>query len=98
MEAVQYLPVTRWSSLSAVTGISRAVIRHLVRIQVEPSRLIDETRSKGEVLTGMIFIDTGKSSLVSSMDMTKTPLAMLEEPELRPSSDALKKLMSDYRF
>ncbi len=62
------------------------------------SRVIDESRSKGEVLTGMIFIDIAKTSLVSSMEMTKTPLAMLEEPELRPSRSALEKVLAGYRF
>ena len=57
-----------------------------------------ETRAKGEVLTGMIHINVGRSSLCQSSNLTETPLSMLEEPELRPSRAAFDKLMAGYRL
>jgi 2-oxoglutarate/2-oxoacid ferredoxin oxidoreductase subunit beta len=82
---------------------SRLVLRKLDKEydptnRAEAARVLGETRSRGEVLTGMIYITTDKPTLISGAKLTKTPLAMLGEKELRPSKQALAKLMATYRF
>ena len=62
------------------------------------ARAIQETRARGEVLTGMIHIDTERTALTQAIGLTETPLSMLEEAELRPSRAVFDKLMASYRF
>jgi len=61
-------------------------------------RTIDDTRTREEVLTGIIYIDTARPSLVRALSMTEVPLAELGEAELRPSPETLAKTMQGYHF
>jgi 2-oxoglutarate ferredoxin oxidoreductase subunit beta len=61
------------------------------------ARMLSETRSRGEVLTGMIHIAIDKPTLVASQKLTKTALSALGQAELRPTKEAFKKLLGGYR-
>ncbi|MGA1487967.1 MAG: 2-oxoacid:ferredoxin oxidoreductase subunit beta [Planctomycetota bacterium] len=62
------------------------------------SATLQSTRARGEILTGMIHIDTDRTSLVDGQSLTATPLSQLGEAELRPSREALAKVVASYRL
>ena len=59
-------------------------------------RLLHETYEKGEMLTGIFFVDTGLPTLTDTLELTGTPLCQLSEMELRPDAGVLKTLMGRY--
>jgi 2-oxoglutarate ferredoxin oxidoreductase subunit beta len=56
-----------------------------------------ESHAKGEVLTGIFYIDTKKPSFVDLLNLTERPLASLGLKELRPSPEALQEVMEELR-
>ncbi len=56
-----------------------------------------ETRSRGEVLTGLIYINNQLPTLLDTLNLTKKPLATLTEAELRPSRETLAEINQRYR-
>ena len=62
------------------------------------AQAIRETRVQGEVLTGMIYVSTDRPSLTKASKLTKKPLSMLEESELRPSRESFDQLIEGYRL
>jgi len=52
-----------------------------------------EAHEKGEVLTGVFYIDTQKPSFVDLLHMTDTPLAHMPQESLRPPKRVLDEVM-----
>ncbi|MCP5113909.1 MAG: 2-oxoacid:ferredoxin oxidoreductase subunit beta [bacterium] len=58
---------------------------------------IHEAEGKGEVLTGLIYVDSTKETFIDSLDRADEPLGTLPESKTRPSKEALEALMEDLR-
>lgn len=76
---------------------SHVLLRKLERDYDPTSRLgalqvIHETSDRGELVTGLLFIDTAAQDLCAREHLTKTPLAQLKEGDLRISRDDWAKL------
>jgi len=56
-----------------------------------------DSRTKGEILTGLIYIDTESKDLHDVIKTCKTPLNKLTEKDLMPSIDALEAINADHR-
>jgi 2-oxoglutarate ferredoxin oxidoreductase subunit beta len=56
-----------------------------------------ESHAKGEVLTGIFYVDTQKPNFVDLLRMTDTPLAQLPEQQARPPKAALDEIMEALR-
>jgi 2-oxoglutarate/2-oxoacid ferredoxin oxidoreductase subunit beta len=56
-------------------------------------RLMD-SHAKGEVLTGVFYVDTQKASFTDLLNMTDEPLALLRQEKTRPGKDVLDKVMA----
>ena len=56
-----------------------------------------EAHEKGEVLTGVFYIDTQKPNFVDLLHMTDTPLAHMPQEALRPSKRVLDEVMESLR-
>jgi 2-oxoglutarate/2-oxoacid ferredoxin oxidoreductase subunit beta len=56
-----------------------------------------EAHEKGEVLTGVFYIDTQKPSFVDLLHMTDTPLAHMPQESLRPPKRVLDEVMESLR-
>ena len=52
---------------------------------------------KGEVVTGLLYVEPGASDLCERMSVTKTPLNALNEAELCPGSKALERVNAELR-
>lgn len=56
-----------------------------------------EAHEKGEVLTGIFYIDTQKPNFVDLLHMTDTPLAHMQQESLRPPKRVLDEVMESLR-
>ena len=82
---------------------SRLMLRKLER-HYDPSdrsaafQNLHETRSKGEILTGLIYIDVSQPALAKTSELTAEPLSSLEQGDLRPAIGALEKVNESFRM
>lgn len=58
---------------------------------------LHEARDKGEILTGLIYIDTESVELHDTIKTAKTPLNQLREKDLIPSPAALESINAGFR-
>ena len=66
-----------------------------VEVVLEP--ITAETTAKGEVLTGVFYLDTSKPSFLDLLNLTEQPLATLPEKSVRPPREALDQVMEELR-
>jgi 2-oxoglutarate ferredoxin oxidoreductase subunit beta len=58
---------------------------------------LNESHKKGEMLTGVFYVNTEAPSFLELLNMTETPLAQLPESTLRPAKSVLDAVMEEYR-
>jgi len=58
-------------------------------------RALDEAGQRGEVLTGIFYVNTEKESFLDLLDLTTDPLAGMDETRARPSEEALNEIMEE---
>ena len=59
--------------------------------------LLEESESKGEVLTGVLYVNTAKSTFLEQLNMVDAPVATLPESKTRPSREVLEQVMEELR-
>ncbi len=59
-------------------------------------RMIEEAHQKQEFITGLIYVDESRPALDELERLPETPLALLPEDRLRPSREALAKVMAGF--
>ncbi len=65
--------------------------------RVNAVKALMEAHERGEVLTGVFYIDTTKPSFVEMLNMTEQPLAHLPQEKVRPSKQVLDEIMESLR-
>jgi 2-oxoglutarate ferredoxin oxidoreductase subunit beta len=58
---------------------------------------LNEAEKKGEVLTGVLYVNTKAPNFLDMLGMVEAPLATLPEAKVRPSREALDELMEELR-
>jgi 2-oxoglutarate ferredoxin oxidoreductase subunit beta len=58
---------------------------------------LTESHERGEVLTGVFYIDTRKPNFIDLLNLTDHPLATLPESQVRPGREALNEVMEELR-
>jgi 2-oxoglutarate ferredoxin oxidoreductase subunit beta len=58
---------------------------------------LEEAETKGEVLTGILYLNTAKPTFTDLLNMSDEPLAKLPESKLRPSQAVLDEVMNQLR-
>jgi len=58
---------------------------------------LEEAEAKGEVLTGVLYVNTNKPSFIELLNLVDQPLANLPENVVRPSQAALDEIMEELR-
>lgn len=56
---------------------------------------LDSARREGKFLTGLFYINNEDPNMLELLNMVDTPLAYLDEQQLRPSRDALRQIMAE---
>jgi 2-oxoglutarate/2-oxoacid ferredoxin oxidoreductase subunit beta len=65
--------------------------------KVNAVKALMEAHDRGEVLTGVFYIDTAKPNFVDLLSMTDTPLAHLPQEAVRPPKQVLDEIMESLR-
>ncbi|HUI81210.1 MAG TPA: 2-oxoacid:ferredoxin oxidoreductase subunit beta [Bryobacteraceae bacterium] len=81
---------------------SQLRIRKLAREYDPTNRLaalaaLEEAEAKGEVLTGVLYVNTTKPNFIDVLNLVDQPLATLPENIVRPSHAALDEIMEELR-
>ncbi|MDX1584049.1 MAG: 2-oxoacid:ferredoxin oxidoreductase subunit beta [Thermoanaerobaculia bacterium] len=63
----------------------------------EALRRLTKAEREKQMLTGLVYLDPGKPDFISLLGLVDQPLALLEEPDLRPGPEALEEIMEDLR-
>jgi 2-oxoglutarate ferredoxin oxidoreductase subunit beta len=61
--------------------------------RVNAIKMLMEVHEKGEVLTGVFYVDTQKTDFTTLLNMVDEPLATLSEARTRPSREVLNAIM-----
>jgi 2-oxoglutarate/2-oxoacid ferredoxin oxidoreductase subunit beta len=60
-------------------------------------RRVREASARGEVLTGLLYIDSSKPDFVENLGLADEPLATLPPERIRPSREALREIMEQFK-
>jgi 2-oxoglutarate ferredoxin oxidoreductase subunit beta len=58
---------------------------------------LNEAHEKGEVLTGVFYVNSKTPTFVDLLNMTEEPLATLPESVVRPGREVLEQVMEELR-
>ncbi len=58
---------------------------------------LEEAEAKGEVLTGVLYVNTTKPTFIDLLNMADEPVATLPESRVRPGKAALDEVMEELR-
>jgi 2-oxoglutarate ferredoxin oxidoreductase subunit beta len=58
----------------------------------EALRVLEEAQRNNWLITGLLYVDTSKPSLVETYNLTDTPLNRLSDADLRPAHDMIEKV------
>ena len=58
---------------------------------------LEEAETKGEVLTGVLYVNTSKPTLLELLNLVDEPLATLPQSRVRPPVSALNEVMEELR-
>jgi 2-oxoglutarate ferredoxin oxidoreductase subunit beta len=58
---------------------------------------LEEAETKGEVLTGVLYVNTSKPTLLELLNLVEEPLATLPQSRVRPPVSALNEVMEELR-
>lgn len=80
---------------------NRIVLRKLERDydatdRMEAQRVMYEARERGELITGLVYVDTHARDLVARERLPHKPLAQMDEADLRIGKEAWTKLMESF--
>ena len=56
-------------------------------------KMLMESHAKGEVLTGVFYVNTQQTDFTSLLNMVDEPLATLPEERVRPGREVLAEIM-----
>ena len=59
--------------------------------------LLEESEAKGEVLTGVLYVNTSKPTFLEQLNMVNEPLGTLPQSKTRPSREVLDQVMEELR-
>jgi len=65
--------------------------------KVEALRVLTEAHDKGEIVTGLFYVDTKRPDFVDLLNLVDEPLATLPEARVRPPKQVLDEVMEELR-
>jgi len=61
--------------------------------KTEALRVLTEAHDKGEIVTGLFYVDPQRPNFIDQLNMVEEPLATLPESKVRPPKEALDEVM-----
>lgn len=65
--------------------------------RIHALEVLHEAARRGEVLTGIIYLDTSRPSFTELLNLCDEPLALLGEERVRPSREILEQINEEFR-
>jgi 2-oxoglutarate ferredoxin oxidoreductase subunit beta len=65
--------------------------------KTEALRVLTEAHDKGEIVTGLFYVDTKRQDFLELLNLVDEPLATLPESRVRPPKQVLDEVMEDLR-
>jgi len=65
--------------------------------RVNAVKTLMESHARGEVLTGVFYVNTIQPNFIDLLNLTERPLALLTESEVRPPREVLDEVMEELR-
>jgi 2-oxoglutarate ferredoxin oxidoreductase subunit beta len=65
--------------------------------KVRALQLLAESHEKGEMLTGVFYVNATAPTFIEQLNLTETSLARMPEESTRPSRQALDEIMEELR-
>ncbi|MDE3180072.1 MAG: 2-oxoacid:ferredoxin oxidoreductase subunit beta [Acidobacteriota bacterium] len=65
--------------------------------KIEALRALEESAREGSVLTGMLYVETGRKDFIELLNLVEEPLATLPEARVRPPQAVLDQVMEELR-
>ncbi len=65
--------------------------------RLKAQTILEESEAKGEVLTGVLYVNTGKPTFVELLNMSDDTLATLPQSRTRPQKAVLDQVMEELR-
>ena len=59
--------------------------------------LLEEAEAKGEVLTGVLYVNPDKPTFLDLLNLSDEPVATLPQSKIRPSREILEAVMEELR-
>ncbi len=111
LHEIDFVPAFEDIEIDIEPGTTRDVVMHdgsHVRLKklaedfdptnkMEALRVLDEASRKGEVVTGLLHLDTTRPDFIQLLNLDDEPLALLPESKLRPPESALQEIMEELR-
>ena len=64
--------------------------------RIQAMRLVEDSRSGGQLLTGLLYLDESMQDFTTTENLTPTPLRDLGELDLRPSREQFDQFMAEF--
>src|SRR5437588_5373790 len=98
--SVEYDPGT--SIEVTMNNGSVLLLRNLIELydttdKVQSIRRLMEAHEKGEILTGVFYVNTQAPNFIEMLNMTEQPLTTLAESVVRPGREVLEQVMEELR-
>ncbi|MBI4903495.1 MAG: 2-oxoacid:ferredoxin oxidoreductase subunit beta [Acidobacteria bacterium] len=111
LHEIDYVPYYEEISVDIAEGESHEVRLHdgsLLRLKKiekdhDPTdktmarNVIHEAAAKGEVVTGMLYVESGRDTLIDMLNVVDEPLATLPQSRVQPGPEALAMIMDELR-
>jgi 2-oxoglutarate/2-oxoacid ferredoxin oxidoreductase subunit beta len=111
LEDVSFVPFFEDISIEYEAGTAKDVTLHdgshlvlrKLSTEYDPTdkfqafRMLEESQRKGEVLTGLLYVNTEKVNFIDLLNIVGEPLASLPQSRVRPPESALKEVMDELR-
>ncbi|MDZ4662462.1 MAG: 2-oxoacid:ferredoxin oxidoreductase subunit beta [Pseudomonadota bacterium] len=81
----------------SILTLKKLALDHDVTNRWAAQQLVHESNSRGEILTGLLYIDEKSQNFLQTLDLTERPLSELGETETRPSAQVLSDIFKEYR-
>jgi len=65
--------------------------------RIAAETILEEADAKGEVLTGVLYVNPNKPTFVEQLNMSELPLSTLPQSTTRPSREVLEQVMEELR-
>ena len=91
------LTLILWRDIPAQINGGERDAKHQIVLSARFQKAIDEAARKGEVLTGVFYVDTSKPNFMELLEIEDAPLATLPELKVRPPREVLDQVMEELR-